>query len=225
MRVVWVSQEDVYTTIYVLHAYSSGQMYKNPWDLQTRTKPGLRVEVEAPRTQKPWHLSSESRVLVSRRAPASATGRPRGLGEGVQHAVTPSTSSKRQRQHFANKGLSSQSYGFSSSHVLMWKLDHKEGRMLKNWCFWTVVLKKFLNSLDRKEIKPVNPKGNQPWIFTRRTDAEAPRLWSPDTKSWHIRKTLMLGKTEGKKRRGDRGWDDWMASQNQWTWVWTNFRK
>ena len=93
---------------------------------------------------------------------------------------------KKQRYHFADKGLYSQSYGFSSSHVWMWELDHIEGWVLKNWCFQTAVLDKTLESpLDSKEIKPVNPKGNQPWIFIGRTDAEAeaPIFWPPDAKS------------------------------------------
>ena len=109
---------------------------------------------------------------------------------------------KKQRHYFANKGLSSQSYGFSSSHVWMWELDHKEGWGLKNRCFWTVVLEKTLESpLDCKEIKPVNPKGNQSQIFTGRTDAEveAPILWPPDSKSWLIRKDP---ETEDRRRRG-----------------------
>ena len=81
------------------------------------------------------------------------------------------------RCYFANKGLSSQSYSFSSRHVWMWELDYKEGWALKNWCFRTVVLEKTLESpLDTKKIKPVNPKGNQSWIFTGRTDAEAETL-------------------------------------------------
>ena len=81
---------------------------------------------------------------------------------------------KKQKHHFADKGLHSQSYGFASSHVRMWELDHKEDWEPKNWCFKIVVLEKTLESpLDCKEIKPVNPKGNQPWIFTGRTDAEA----------------------------------------------------
>ena len=90
---------------------------------------------------------------------------------------------KKQRHYFANKGPSSQSYGFCSSHAWMWELDHKEGWALKNWCFWTVVLE---STLDWKEIKPVNPKGNQSWIFIERTDteAEAQKLWSPDVKYW-----------------------------------------
>ena len=91
---------------------------------------------------------------------------------------------------FAN-GLHNQSYGFSSSHIRMWELDHKEGWVPKNWCFQIVVLEKTLeSSLDCKKIKPVNPKGNQPWIFIGRTDAEAeaPTLWSPDVKNWLIGK-------------------------------------
>ena len=86
---------------------------------------------------------------------------------------------------------------FSSSHVWMWELDHKEGWVLKNWCFWSVVLKNNLESLlDSKEIKPVNPKGNQPWIFIGRTDAEAEAsvLWPPDMKSWLIGKDFDAGK-------------------------------
>ena len=84
----------------------------------------------------------------------------------------------------------------------MWKLNHKEGLALKNLCFCTVVLEKtFQSSLDCKEIKPVNSKRNQPWIFIGRTDAEVPVLWPPDAKSWHSGKTLMLGKIGGKRRR------------------------
>ena len=93
---------------------------------------------------------------------------------------------------------------FSSSHLWMWELDHKEGWTQKNWCFQTVVPEKTLESpLDCKEIKPVNPKGNQSWLFIGKTDAEAeaPILWPPDTKSWLVGKTLMLGKIEGRRRR------------------------
>ena len=116
----------------------------------------------------------------------------------------------------ANKDLYRQSYGFSSSHVLMGELDHKEGWPLKNWCFWTVVLEKTLESpLDSKEIKPVNPTGNQPWIFFGRTDAEAPILWSPDVKRANsLEKTLVLGKIEGRRRRVTEdemvGWHHWL---------------
>ena len=104
---------------------------------------------------------------------------------------------KKQRHYLAKKGPSSQSYGFSSSHMWMWKLDHKEGWVPKNWCFWTLVLEKTLeSSLDCKEIKPVNPKINQSWIFIGRTDAEAeaPILWSPDVKNLLIGKDPDAGK-------------------------------
>ena len=85
-----------------------------------------------------------------------------------------------------NKGPSIQSYGFSSSHVWMWELDYKESWVLKNWCVWTVVLKTLESPLDFKQIQPVNPKGNQSWIFIGRTDAEAetPILWPQDAKNW-----------------------------------------
>ena len=109
---------------------------------------------------------------------------------------------KKQRHHFANKGPSSQSYGFSSSHVWIWELDHKEGWTPKNWCFWTVVLEKTLKSpLDCKEIQPVHPKGHQSWIVTGRTDAEAPILWSPDVKSWLTGKDPDVGKDWGQKEK------------------------
>ena len=109
---------------------------------------------------------------------------------------------KKQRHYFANKVLSSQNYDFSSSSVQMWELDHKEGWAPKNWCFWTVVLEKTLESpLDCKETQPVNPKGNQPWIVIGRTDAEAPILWPSDAKSQLFGKDLILGKIEGRRRR------------------------
>ena len=101
--------------------------------------------------------------------------------------------------------LYSQSYGFTSSHVQMWELDHKEGWALKNWWFWTVVLGKTLESpLDCMEIKPVSPKGNQHWIFTGRTDAEAeaPILWPPDVKSQLIRKDPDAGKDWRQEEKG-----------------------
>ena len=119
-------------------------------------------------------------------------------------AITNLQHNKKQRHHFADKGPYSQSCGFFSSHIGMWELDHKEGWVPMNWCFWTVVLEKtFESPLDCKEIKPVNPKGNQPWIFIGRTDAEAaaPILWPPMWRADPLEKTLMLGKTEGKRRR------------------------
>ena len=112
---------------------------------------------------------------------------------------------KKQRQHFANKGPSSQSYGFSGSRVWIWELDHKEVWALKNWCFQTVVLEKTLeSSLDSKEVKPVSPKGNQPWIFVGRADAdaEAPILWPPDAKSQLVGKDPDAGKDWGQEEKG-----------------------
>ena len=104
---------------------------------------------------------------------------------------------KKQRHYFANKTPSGQSYGFSSSHVWMWELDHKESWAPKYWCFWTVVLEKTLESpLDCKEIKPVHPKENQSWIFIASTDAETeiPILWPPDAKNFLIGKDPESGK-------------------------------
>ena len=110
---------------------------------------------------------------------------------------------KKRKQYFANKDPYSQSYGFSSGHVWMWELDHKEDWIPTNWCFWTVVLEKTLESpLDCKEIKPVNPKRNQSWIFIERTDAEGSILWPPNARADSLEKTLMLGKIEGRRRRG-----------------------
>ena len=111
---------------------------------------------------------------------------------------------KKQRYHFASKGLYSQSYGFSSSHVQMWELDHKEDWVPKKWCFQIMVLEKTLESpLDSKEIKLVNPKENQFWIFTGRTDAEAetPILW-PDVKNWFLGKDPDAGKEWRQRRSG-----------------------
>ena len=128
---------------------------------------------------------------------------------------------KKQRHHFADKGLPSQSYGFSSSHVWMWELNHKESWVPKNWCFQTMALEKTLESpWDCKEIKPVNPTGNQPWIFFERTDAEdeAPIFWPPDAKSRFIRKDPDPGKywrQEKKGRTEDKmvGWHHGLSGQ------------
>ena len=118
----------------------------------------------------------------------------------------PRQCAKRQRHHFADKGLSSQGYGLSSSRVRMWELlDHKEGWLPKNWCFWTVVLEKTLESpLYYKKIQPVHPKGNQSWIVIGRTDAEAetPILWPPDVKSRLIGKDPDAGKDWRLEKKG-----------------------
>ena len=132
---------------------------------------------------------------------------------------------KKQRHHFADKGPYSQSIVFFSSHIQMWKLDHKESWTSKNWCFQTVVLKKTLESSLDYEIKPINPKGNQSWIFTGRTNAkaEAPILWPPDVENWLIAKDPDAEKDRRQEGEGDdRGWDGWVASPAQWTWVWAN---
>ena len=112
---------------------------------------------------------------------------------------------KKQRHYFANKGPSSQGYGFSSGHVWMWELDNKESWVLKNWCFWTVVLEKTLESpLDSKVIQPVHPKGNQSWTFIGRTDAEAVTaiLWPPDAKNWLIWKDPDVRKDWRQEKKG-----------------------
>ena len=112
---------------------------------------------------------------------------------------------KKGRHYFADKGPSSQSYGFSSSHVWMWELDCEESWVLKNWCFWTVVLEKTLESpLDCQEIQPVHPKGDQSWVFIGRTDAEAetPILWPPHAESWLIWKDPDVGKDWGHEEKG-----------------------
>jgi len=127
---------------------------------------------------------------------------------------------KKQRYYFANKGPYSQSYGFSSSHAWMWELDYKGSWVLKNWCFWNVVLEKILESpLDCKEIQPVHPKGNQTWIFIAKTDAEAETLilWPPDAKNWLIGKDPDAGKDRRLEEDGMTGWDGWMSSPTQCT--------
>ena len=124
---------------------------------------------------------------------------------------------KKQRHYFANKGSSSQGYGFSCGHVWMWELDCEEGWALKNWYFWTVVLEKTLeSSLDCKEIQSVQPKWNQSWIFIGRTDAEAetPILWPSAVKNWLIGKDPDAGKDW---RQGEKGMtEDEMVGWHHW---------
>ena len=130
---------------------------------------------------------------------------------GHDWATSPSPSPyfrqhiEKQRHHFANKGPSSQGYGFSSSHVWMCELDYKESWMLKNWCFWTVVLEKMLESpLDCEEIQPVHSEIDQPWDFFGRNDvkAETPVLWSPHAKSWLTGKDPDAGREWGQEEKG-----------------------
>ena len=126
---------------------------------------------------------------------------------------------KKQRNYLANKGLSSQSYGFSSGHVWMWELDYKKSWKPKNWCFWAVVLEKTLESpLDSKEIQSVHPKGNQSWLFIGKTDAEAETLilWPPEVKNWLIWKDPDAGKDwrweeKGKTEDEMVGWYYWLS--------------
>ena len=134
---------------------------------------------------------------------------------------------KNQTHYFANKGPSSQSYGFSSSHVWMWELDHKESWGPKNWCFLTAVLEKtFESPLDCKEIQPVHPKGDQSWIFIGRTDGEAetPILWPPDVKNWLLGKDPNAGKDWRQEEKGTIedemvGWTSVLVSSGSWWWT------
>ena len=126
---------------------------------------------------------------------------------------------KKQRHYFVNKGPSSQGYGFSSGHVWMWELDWEESWMLKNWCFWTVVLEKTLESpLDCKKIQPVHPKGDQSWLFIGRTNVKLKLQYFGHLmrRADSFEKTLMLGKMRAGGDGNDRGWDGWMASPTQW---------
>ena len=125
---------------------------------------------------------------------------------------------KKQRHYFVNKGPSNQGYDFSSSHVWMWELDCEESWAPKNWCFWTVVLEKTLESpLGCKKIQPVHPKGNQSWIFIGRIDVEAetPILWPPDGENWLIVKDPVAGKDWRWEEKGTTedemvGWHYWL---------------
>ena len=131
---------------------------------------------------------------------------------------------KKQRHYFANKGLSSQGYGFSSSHVWMWELDCKESWSPKNWCFWTAVLKTPEIPLNCKDIQPVHPERDQSLMFIGRTDVKAESLilatWCKELTHWERPWSWERLKAGG---QGDyRGWDIWMASPTQWTWVWVN---
>ena len=134
---------------------------------------------------------------------------------------------KKQRHYFVNKGPSSQGYGFSSGLVWMWESNCEESWALKNWCFWTVVLEKTLESpWDCKEIQPVHPKGDQSWIFTEGLILKLKlqlTLATPHAKNWLIGKHPDGWEELGAGREGDdRGWDGWMASPTRWTWMWVN---
>ena len=174
------------------------------------------------------HWRAEAPHLVFPRAISSCkdtscirTETPIGSHYTFTTSLNPDSILKSRGNYFADQRPSSQSYGFSSSHVQMWELDHIEGRALKNWCFRTGVLEKILESLLESKNKPVNLKVNQSWVLFGRTDAEAqaqaPILGHLMRTADSLKKTLMLGVIEG------RGWDGWMASPIQWTWTWANF--
>ena len=151
---------------------------------------------------KQWHFSFLGSKITANGDRSHEIKRCLLLGRKV---MTNLGSILKSRHYFANKGPSSQRYGFSSSHVWMSEWNYKERWALKNWCFWTVVLEKTLKSpLDCKEIQPVNPKGNQSWVFIGRTDAEAetPILWPPDEKNWLIWKAPDAGKDWRREEKG-----------------------
>ena len=134
---------------------------------------------------------------------------------------------KKQRHYFANKGPSSQGYGFSSSHVWMWELDYKESWAPKNWCFWTVFLEKLLRipwtarRSNQSILKEISPGCSLEGLMLKlKLQYFGHRKQRADS----LEKTLMLGKTEGWRRRDDRGWDGCMASPTRWTWVWVDSR-
>ena len=161
--------------------------FSNAWKWKVKVKSLSRVRLLAT----PWTAAFQ--------APPSMGFSRQEYWSGVPlpSPMTNLDSIKKQRHYFGNKGPYNQRFSFSTSHVWMWELDHKEGRAPKNWCFWTMVLEKTLEShLDCKEIQPVNPKGNQLWILIGRTDdeAETPILWPRDTKSWLIGKHPDPGK-------------------------------
>ena len=176
---LWIVAHQVLLSIgFSRQEYWSGLSFSSPGNL-----PDPGIEPVPLTSNLHWHMSS---------LPLAPPDKPR------QHI-------KKQRHHVANKSPDSKSYGFSSSHVWMWELDCKEGRVPKNWCFRIVMLEKTPESaLDNKEIKPVNPKGNQPWIFIGRTDteAEAPVVWPPDVKSQLVGKYPDTGKDCGQEEKG-----------------------
>ena len=141
-------------------------------------------------------MATRSSVLAWRTPWTEEPGRLQSMESQLKWLSTKHAQCiKKQRHHFTNKDLRSESYGFSSSHVWMWELNCKEGWVLKNWYFWFMVLEKTLETpLDCKEIKSVNPKRSQSWIFIGRADAETPIFWSPDVKSWLIEKDPDDGK-------------------------------
>ena len=135
---------------------------------------------------------------------------------------------KKQRHYFANKGPSSQSHGFSNSHVWMWQLDYKERWLLRNWCFWTVVLEKTLESpLDCKEIQPVHPKAINPEYSLEELMLKVKLQYFGHLmqRTDSLEKTWCWERLRAGGEGDDRGWDDWMASPTRWTGAWANSRR
>ena len=189
------------------------------WRLLHRLeKVGLRLNIQKTKTMASGHITSweidgeiaetvADFILGSSKitADGDSTWNWKTLAPWKKSYDQPRQHIKKQRHYLANKGPSSQSYGFSSSHVWVWELGYKESWTPKNYCFWTVMLEKTLASpLDCKEIHPVHPKGNQSWIFIGRTGAEAeiPILWLPDTKNWLIWKDPDSGKDWRREEKG-----------------------
>ena len=177
-------------------------LFATPWLYSLCNSPGQNTEVGSLSLLQQIFLTQESnRYLLHCRWILYQLSYQGSLGGKAMNKTRQSI--KEQRHHFASKGLYSQSYGFSSSHIWMWELDHKEGWDPKNWCFLIVVLKKTRESpLDCKEIKPVNPKGNQPWILVGRTDAEAPIFWPPEANSQLVWKDPDAGKDWRQEEKG-----------------------
>ena len=182
--------------------YDPGECEEMRWEFRDRWE---TCSMEK-RTQVLWELGPQIYLLDSRRLychwaynPASSVTVAKVTREKFQIAhksySKPRQCFKKQRHHFANKSPSSQGYGLPISHTQMWEFDHKEGRAPNNWCFWIVMLEKTLKSpVYSKEIKQVNLKGNQPWIFAGSSDAEAPILWPPFANQWLIGKDTDAGK-------------------------------
>ena len=168
-----------------------------------------------------WQIDGETVtefIFLGSKITADAAMKLKMLAPWKKSHDQPRQHVKKHRHYFINKGLSSQSFGFSSSLVWMWELDYKESWVLKNWCFWTVVLEKTLeSSLDCKDIQPVHPKENQSWVFIGRTDAEAetPILWPLDVKNWLIWKDPDAKKDWRQEEKGMTedemvGWHHWL---------------
>ena len=174
-----------------------------------------------PLPETPWHSqASLGRSLVGSLLLSPGSWSSQSYDQPRQHI-------KKQRYYFANRGLSSQSYGFSSIHIWMWELDYKESWTLKNWCFWNVVLEKTLESpLDCKEIQPVHPKGNQSWIFIGRIWCwrNCNTLATCCEELTHWKRPWWWGRLKAGGEGDDRVRDGWVASPTQWIWVWASSR-